>query len=204
MSFRKRNVGIPSSSHAAARAQVPASPPLSAPRAVTLPRGVRPSPIDGRPTTSTGTPSLDEQLAGHGGLALGTSILLEENGTTDYAGILLKFYAAEGLVQGHTVHVIGVSEPWAKELPGLVGAHESAADRRGGDAAERATDKMKIAWRYERLAQSGAEVASSRGMKSSALLCSEDVSAEGYWSMKRPLRLLRLCGHHKEHLFTSS
>ena len=47
--------------------------------------------------TSTGTASLDGLLGGHSGLALGNSLLIEESGTTDFAGALLKYYAAEGI-----------------------------------------------------------------------------------------------------------
>jgi elongator complex protein 4 len=110
---------------------------------------VRPSPIDGRPTTSTGTPSLDGILAGHAGLPLGNSILIEESGTTDYAGALLRFYAAEGVVQGHKVHVVGMGEVWGRELPGI---SEDKGGEKRRESKERA-EKMKIAWRYEGLGQ---------------------------------------------------
>lgn len=153
MAFRKRNVGISQSS---APSGTSTSPLLnsSAP-AIT---GVRPSPVDGRPTTSTGTPSLDGILAGHSGLALGNSLLIEENGTTDYAAALLRYYAAEGVVQGHQVHVVGVGEFWGRELPGLVGP---ADDRDRAPAQNK--EKMKIAWRYEQLGKFGSGVSGSRG-----------------------------------------
>ncbi|KAI9770624.1 MAG: hypothetical protein M1840_003216 [Geoglossum simile] len=148
MSFRKRNIGLSSSSRA----------PQSSPQSRPSPPGTRPSPIDGRSTTSTGTPSLDALLAGHAGLALGTSILIEESGTTDFGGALLRYYAAEGIVQGHRVHLVGVGELWGRELPGLVGVA-------GGEELEGAgkgrSERMKIAWRYERLGEFGS-VAGSR------------------------------------------
>jgi len=148
MAFRKRNVGLSSGG------QEPKSPAPSLP-------GVRPSPLDGRPTTSTGTPTLDQLLAGHAGLALGSSLLIEESGTTDFAGALLRYYAAEGIVQGHQVHVVGVGETWGRDLPGLTGA----VDAGNGESRKKsdATEKMKIAWRYERLGEFGAGVAGSRG-----------------------------------------
>jgi PAXNEB protein len=152
MSFRRRNIGLSASTNQdhnvpPSRSATPASP------------GVRPSPLDGRLTTSTGTPTLDSLLAGHAGLALGTCLLIEENGTTDYAGALLRYFAAEGLVQGHHVHVVAVREKWARELPGLVGSAEKE------DKSQRAGDKMKIAWRYEKLGQfeSGVSSSASRG-----------------------------------------
>jgi elongator complex protein 4 len=148
MSFRKRNVGLsPGSSRNA-------DTPLKS--VVTALPGVRPSPLDGRPTTSTGTATLDGLLAGHAGLALGTSLLVEENGTTDYAGPLLRFYTAEGLAQGHHVHVVGPPEQWGRNLPGLAGSTE-------GGSSSAAQDKMKIAWRYENLGQFGGEQASRGG-----------------------------------------
>ena len=146
MAFRKRNVAL---TRAPAGSDAPDTPssPISTSSAAIIP-GVRPSPIDGRPTTSTGTPSLDSILAGHAGLPLGTSILIEESGTTDYAGALLRFYAAEGVVQGHKVHVVGMGEMWGRELPGIT---EDRGGRRK-EGKERA-EKMKIAWRYEGLGQ---------------------------------------------------
>ncbi|KAJ9604446.1 Elongator subunit elp4 [Cladophialophora chaetospira] len=146
MSFRKRNIGLSGS----ARADVPTQ---SATRAQVQLPGVRPSPIDGRPTTSTGTASLDGLLAGHSGLALGCSLLIEESGTTDYAGALLRFYAAEGLLQGHHVHVVGLPEHWGRELPGVVAEPEKKET-----PAEK--EKMKIAWRYESLGQFGTSTSS--------------------------------------------
>ncbi|KAI0131993.1 elongator complex protein 4 [Xylariales sp. AK1849] len=145
MSFRKRNTVINTS--ASATSSQPKPEIVSTP-------GLRPSPLDGRPTTSTGTASLDNLLAGHAGLPLGTSLLVEEHGTTDFAGVLLRYYAAEGLVHGHQVHVLGIHEGWRAELPGI-----STDIRSSGRSEATASDKMKIAWRYEGL-----------GSKSSSLI----------------------------------
>lgn len=143
MSFRKRNVALSSgpSKEADGGSNLASTP------APTLP-GLRPSPLDGRATTSTGTQTLDGLFAGHAGLPMGTSVLIEENGTTDYAGALLRYYAAEGLVQGHQIHVVGVPEQWGRELPGLVGSSEKENKKDSN-----VTEKMKIAWRYEKLRQ---------------------------------------------------
>ncbi|KIH93007.1 elongator complex protein 4 [Sporothrix brasiliensis 5110] len=124
--------------------------PTPASRLPPLDAGARPSPYDGRPITSTGTASVDQLLAGYGGLVLGHSLLVEEQGTTDFASVLLRAYAAEGLVQGHHVHVLGVGAGWRTELPGLASASSSSS--RGKHAQDAASDKMKIAWRYEALA----------------------------------------------------
>lgn len=146
MAFRKRNIALSRVSASEDASNTPSAPTIAAPVHVTP--GVRPSPIDGRPTTSTGTPSLDGILAGHAGLPLGNSLVIEESGTTDYAGALLRFYAAEGVVQGHKVHVVGTGEVWGRELPGI---SEGKDDKRR-EGKERA-EKMKIAWRYEGLGQ---------------------------------------------------
>ncbi|CAK7266160.1 Elongator subunit elp4 [Sporothrix epigloea] len=120
----------------------------TAARTQTLGPGARPSALDGRPITSTGTASVDQLLAGYGGLVLGHSLLLEEQGTTDFSSVMVRAYAAEGLVQGHHVHVLGVGPGWRTELPGLASAASSSRSRK----AEEAADRMKIAWRYEALA----------------------------------------------------
>jgi elongator complex protein 4 len=150
MAFRKRNIGISSGSP-----RTPDSSSSSQPPASQLP-GTRSSPLDGRLTTSTGTPTLDSLLAGHAGLVLGNSLIIEETGTTDFAGSLLRYYAAEGVVQWHIVHVVGVGQQWGRTLPGLIGAGEEGGRREKGE-------KMKIAWRYERLGEFGA-VAGARGV----------------------------------------
>lgn len=89
---------------------------------------------------------------------MGKILLIEENGTTDFAGALLRYYAAEGVVQEQKIHVVGVPEQWGRSLPGLIGTAESPEEKRD----KRKDEKMKIAWRYERLGEFGAGVAGSR------------------------------------------
>ncbi|KAK8163570.1 Elongator complex protein 4 [Phyllosticta citribraziliensis] len=157
MAFRKRNIGI-GRTPPGNESPVPVA---SAPPAVVP--GIRPSPVDGRPTTSTGTPSLDGILAGHAGLAMGSCLLVEETGTTDFTGALLRYYAAEGVVQGHKLHVVGFGEPWGRQLPGLVGVADGEEESSGGSKTK---EKMKIAWRYERLGEFEAEkrIGGARGV----------------------------------------
>ncbi|KAL2853606.1 Elongator complex protein 4 [Aspergillus pseudodeflectus] len=157
MSFRKRNIGV-SSGVDRTLVQNSSIQPRTATQSPPPTPGVRPSPDDGRPTTSTGSPSLDNLLAGHGGLAIGKLLLLEENGTTDFAGALLRYYAAEGVVQDQKVHVIGMPEQWGRSLPGLIGPAEKADEK----SDRRKSERMKIAWRYERLGEFGAGVAGAR------------------------------------------
>lgn len=158
MSFRKRNIGLSSGGPRDPSAN--AQPPAQQVKPAESTPGLRPSPIDGRQITSTGTPTLDSLLAGHAGLALGSSLLIEESGTTDFAGALLRYYAAEGVVQEHRVHVVGFERQWAATLPGLIGAAEASES----SPSRNKEDKMKIAWRYERLGGFGFGIAGSRGM----------------------------------------
>lgn len=160
MAFRKRNVGI---NRVPTGSDVPSPAAASSPAPTIIP-GIRPSPVDGRPTTSTGTPSLDGILAGHAGFALGSSLLVEESGTTDFAGALLKYYAAEGIIQGHKVHVVGLGEQWGRELPGLVGVADGEPD--ATSSGIKSKERMKIAWRYERLGEFEAEkrIGGARGV----------------------------------------
>ncbi|KAH7163627.1 PAXNEB protein-domain-containing protein [Dactylonectria estremocensis] len=139
MSFRKRNVVIGSSG---------ASTPIAR-QEKSLAPGTRPSPLDGRLTTSTGTQSLDQLLAGHAGMPMGTSLLVEEAGTTDFGGVLLRYYAAEGLVQGHHVHLLGFGDGWRRELPGI----GKQGNSKNSKITSSTDEKMKIAWRYETLGQ---------------------------------------------------
>ena len=158
MSFRKRNIGLSAGVDRASALNSTAQPQQAAAAPETNP-GIRPSPDDGRPTTSTGSRSLDNLLAGHGGLPIGKTLLIEENGTTDFAGALLRYYAAEGVVQDQKVHVVGMPEQWGRSLPGLIGPADVADEK----PAKRKGERMKIAWRYERLGEFGAGVAGSRG-----------------------------------------
>ena len=141
MSFRKRNTVLSAAQPGQAASQTRSEKQQLAP-------GLRPSPLDGRPTTSTGTTSLDYLLAGHVGLPLGTCILVQEQGTTDFSGILLRYYAAEGLVQGHQVHAVGFPQGWRNELPALAAEDGRSKASRPAVVPE---DRMKIAWRYETL-----------------------------------------------------
>lgn len=160
MSFRKRNIGLPAGPDRGVASNASGPQPPSHTLLQPAP-GLRPSPVDGRQTTSTGTPTLDNLLAGHAGLPLGNSLLIEENGTTDFAGALLRYYAAEGVVQDQSVHVVGFTEQWGGTLPGLIGPAEAADEK----PSRRKEDKMKIAWRYERQGQFELGVAGTRGWR---------------------------------------
>lgn len=164
MSFRKRNVPVnrtvplataPSGDNASNTAPVPAALPKEPPNPA-----IRPSPLTSHLTTSTGTATLDKLLGLGAGLALGTSLLIEEDGSTDFASALVRAFAAEGVCQRQQVVVVA-PKGWASGLPGI--AEDKDARRRqkseGGDEG----DKMKIAWRYEKLGNLSAAEMERRG-----------------------------------------
>lgn len=173
MAFRKRNVGIQRAPTEQESPAIDGKATASEPAP-----GIRPSPLTGQPTISTGISSLDGYLGGHAGLATGTSILIEEAGTTDFSGALLKFFAAEGVIQGHHVQIVGVGEHWVRELPGLAGT--ASFSRPEKPSVNKDDDKMKIAWRYERLGQHDASrpggVTPNRGPGPSASAQEESAS----------------------------
>ncbi|KAK3306945.1 Elongator complex protein 4 [Chaetomium strumarium] len=164
MSFVKRNTVL---SARQGRPPPQANPTAEKPQLQVAP-GIRPSPLDGRPTTSTGTSSLDQLLAGHGGLPLGSCLLIEEQGTTDFAGVLLRYYAAQGLVQGHHVHVVGFPPEWRHQLPGVATLDGKTKATQPAPAPE---EKMKIAWRYEALGQAAGPGAATRGDAGQGTFC---------------------------------
>ncbi|KAL3232243.1 Elongator complex protein 4 [Nakaseomyces bracarensis] len=91
--------------------------------------GVRPSPASSQPTTSTGCSDLDKVL-GHMGLPLGCTLLIKEQGSTEFNSILVKLMCAQGIVhnrleddktrRGNThLIVLSLNQSLGKELPGI-------------------------------------------------------------------------------------
>lgn len=76
----------------------------------------------------------------------------------------MRYYAAEGIVQGHKVVVIGAGEGWVRELPGLTGVADDAQDDEASRTKGKEPDRMKIAWRYESLGKFGSGIGGSRGL----------------------------------------
>lgn len=56
--------------------------------------------------------------------------------------------------------VVGFGEAWARDLPAVTGDHPEEG-RKGG------AERMKIAWRYEKLGEFGSGIGGSRGESSS-------------------------------------
>ncbi|KAL1924596.1 uncharacterized protein VTP21DRAFT_4250 [Calcarisporiella thermophila] len=109
-----------------------------------LPAGTRLSPHNAQLLTSTGVPSLDDILGG--GLPIGTLLLIKQDKYTGYGNLLLKYFLAQGMVNGH--HVATVTEKSEEILASLPGLATKEGDRVEDKEKE---EKMSIAWRYERM-----------------------------------------------------
>lgn len=135
--------------------------------------GVRPSPVSANLVTSTGCMDLDRVLT-HMGLPLGTSLLVEEKGTTDFGSILCKLFAAQGVmhsrvnssnINGNThLIVLSLNQMFGKELPGVYKGSKKEVKKslineekkklsvsnlnEQKSAPTRYTD-LKIAWKYK-------------------------------------------------------
>lgn len=71
------------------------------------------------------------------------------------------------MLQGHTVHVVGLGPHWGRELPGVV---SSGFVKDGGeDVVEKDRERMKIAWRYEKMGDFVTGTSSARGGSSPIL-----------------------------------
>lgn len=99
----------------------------------------------------------------HLGLPLGTSLLIEETGTTDFASVLLRNFAAQGVIHNRIeknslychVVVVGAPSSWAKDLPGEYKGsskdqkkNKIAQDSSKISVSNMAEKDLKIAWRY--------------------------------------------------------
>lgn len=116
---------------------------------------------------SSGTSDFDKVLQ-HNGIPLGSLMLLEEDGTTDFTSRLIKVFLSEGVIQNrleelnkkHLTHsiVIGMQPQWSAELPGLyLGSSKDrkkqlVKDQEGklsvSNVVNSNQNDMKIAWRY--------------------------------------------------------
>ncbi|ODV59542.1 Elongator subunit ELP4 [Ascoidea rubescens DSM 1968] len=62
---------------------------------------VKPSLINSLPTVSTGSSSIDKLLQ-HGGLPIGSSLLIEEKKNSDYNSVLIKFFISQSIIQNQS------------------------------------------------------------------------------------------------------
>lgn len=147
-------------------------PPKEEPKELDNP-GIRPSVITSQPTISTGTSDLDK-LLGHQGIPLGNALLIEESGTTDFASVMLRAFASQGIMHNRIdkdskqmnchVTVVGLGSDWIKDLPGLykgsskekkkamIASNESKISVSNLTQSEQQPSAqerdLKIAWRY--------------------------------------------------------
>lgn len=133
------------------RAQPASGSTLQQPaRASTANSTTRPSTITSSYAVhSTGTSDLDSLVLLHGGLPLGTDLLVLEDGATDFASVLIRCYAAQGCVNGDKVIAGGVAPNWHLELPAF--ARSQAVESTDSKPIE--GEEFKIAWRYRNMAQ---------------------------------------------------
>ncbi|KAH3680911.1 hypothetical protein WICMUC_000054 [Wickerhamomyces mucosus] len=92
-----------------------------------FPKILKPSSLNSSMTISTGISDLDKILGHQGGIPLGSSLLIEENGSTDFSSILLKAFASQGIIhnrlnpQQSNTHLVVLTSniQWGKDLPGV-------------------------------------------------------------------------------------
>jgi elongator complex protein 4 len=93
---------------------------------------------------STGTATLDHLLSMQSGLSLSSALLVEEEGTGNYSGVILRQYVAEGVIQGDKIWIGGMGTHWWRGVPA-----QSSKSKKSTNPVDQLQDKMKIAWRYE-------------------------------------------------------
>ncbi|KAK9385865.1 Elongator complex protein 4 [Lipomyces mesembrius] len=148
MSFRKRNTPI--TSHRTPSASSPSpSAQIKTPGCPQQSKFSRPSTlIPSYLTHSTGTASLDKLLM-HGGQPLGTSLLVIEDSATDFASVIARCYASQGVANSDVVVAVGAGARWGVELPAPVEGNkvDKTTISVQSDPGREAKD-LKIAWRY--------------------------------------------------------
>ncbi|KLO20258.1 PAXNEB-domain-containing protein [Schizopora paradoxa] len=106
--------------------------------------------------TSTGVPSLDDILGG--GIQLGTDVLLlNPDPHSSHATLVQKYCISQGLASGHKVHVFDsdaedlvASCMWKQEAEPSSNSIPNQTSNEDEDPST-GEDKVKIAWRYERM-----------------------------------------------------
>ncbi|RKP11054.1 Elongator complex protein 4 [Thamnocephalis sphaerospora] len=144
------------------------------------PTGTRLSAYNSQLLTSSGVSSLDDILASDacGGLPVGTLLIVREDQQTRYAQLLLRYFLAQGMAHGHGMLVASADEaPDAllRRLPGWTDVTTEPKQESGTPAAVPAdseADRMKIAWRYQKLKRvDGGSTDMGQGASSAATFC---------------------------------
>ena len=148
----------------------------SSPQKTHIIPGTRTSPTNPQiQFTSTGIPSLDDILGG--GIQLGTDLLLlNPDPHSSHATLVQKYCISQGLASGHQVHLF---DPTAEDLvascmwkPEAEPSSNSVQGQASNEDEEPSTgeDKVKIAWRYERMDKFRTTVSSNSSIKYVRLL----------------------------------
>lgn len=112
----------------------------------------RPSLVNSAACITSGSRTLDQALL-HGGVPLGSVILVEEHGSTDFASCILKGFAAHGIQESRSnspAHLVCVGiDQWLRVMPSVAALNSSDAEQKQSESCP-----MKIAWRYEQKVES--------------------------------------------------
>ena len=105
---------------------------------------------------STGVVSLDDILGG--GLPLSCLLLLAAPDVhSSYGELIQKYFTAQGLADGHRVYIVGQDpDSFAKDIMWFPTSSTQKSSMSGdSDEGEKAelSQKVKIAWRYEKMKQ---------------------------------------------------
>ncbi|TID30826.1 hypothetical protein CANINC_000591 [Pichia inconspicua] len=184
MSFRRRGEvvpgrGIPVGNPMLQRTPAVASAPGIAPNRMVRPTkptkqedstfkhpGVKPSIVLSNVyCVSTGSKDIDTVLV-HGGLPVNQTLLIEEDGSTDFSGVLVKNYVSEGIVQnrrgGKVVNhciVVGMDASFGNELSDVYAGNSKERKKKLVQENEgklsvsnitNSANDLKIAWRYRK------------------------------------------------------
>lgn len=129
-------------------------------RTTTIPiSGTKPSPFNSLPLLSTGLAALDDLLGG--GLPLSASLLIESDVATSYADLLFKFWLAQGIECKQDLLLVssGLDCTPTSLIRSLMGVQDAGPVVESDDeAVTAATEKLKIAFRYEGMKQHAVEV----------------------------------------------
>ena len=104
--------------------------------------------------TSTGVVSLDDILGG--GLPLSCLMLLAAPDVhSSYGELIQKYFTAQGLADGHRVYIVGQDpDSFVKDIMWFSRSTQKSMSRDSDEEGNaELSQKVKIAWRYEKMKQ---------------------------------------------------
>eukprot|EP00056_Hartaetosiga_gracilis_P011235 m.169017 g.169017 ORF g.169017 m.169017 type:complete len:419 (+) comp13471_c3_seq1:29-1285(+) len=135
-----------------------------------IPKGTTPSLANGQLLTSSGIKSLDYLLKG--GLAIGTTLLIETGQRSSYADVLLKYFLSEGVCQDHYITLLSADvnpTDYLRSCPKTIDTINlpqnakiapSTSTSSSSRQQEEQDEDMTIAWRYKNLPKINTELGS--------------------------------------------